>query len=406
VKDTHVTFLDDARAAARLLDGVATRTPVESSRALSQIAGTRVLLKCENLQRAGSFKIRGAYVRMARLSAEEKARGVVAASAGNHAQGVALAAQLLGLDAVVYMPVDAALPKIAATREYGAEVRLHGHGVDEALVEARAEADRTGRVLIHPFDHEDIVAGQATLALEVLEQVPDVRTIVVPLGGGGLTAGVQAAVAELAPEVRVIGVQAARAAAYPASLAAGEPVRAAELHTMADGIAVGTPGRVPFDLLQRHGCEIRTVSEEDLSRALLLVAERAKLLVEPSGAAGVAAVMAAPPGDLEGPVVVVLSGGNIDPLVLLRVVRHGLAVSGRYLQLRVRVHDTPGALAALLRELASAGANVMHVSHVRTGVDLEIDEVEIEVQVETKGPEHCARVLQHLRDQGFRLAEH
>jgi threonine dehydratase len=406
VKDTHVTFLDDARAAARLLDGVATRTPVESSRALSQIAGTRVLLKCENLQRAGSFKIRGAYVRMARLSAEEKARGVVAASAGNHAQGVALAAQLLGLDAVVYMPVDAALPKIAATREYGAEVRLHGHGVDEALVEARAEADRTGRVLIHPFDHEDIVAGQATLALEVLEQVPDVRTIVVPLGGGGLTAGVQAAVAELAPDVRVIGVQAARAAAYPASLAAGEPVRATELHTMADGIAVGTPGRVPFDLLQRHGCEIRTVSEEDLSRALLLVAERAKLLVEPSGAAGVAAVMAAPPGDLEGPVVVVLSGGNIDPLVLLRVVRHGLAVSGRYLQLRVRVHDTPGALAALLRELASAGANVMHVSHVRTGVDLEIDEVEIEVQVETKGPEHCARVLQHLRDQGFRLAEH
>jgi threonine dehydratase len=401
-----VTFLDDAQAAARLLTGVATRTPVESSRALTQIAGAPVLLKCENLQRAGSFKIRGAYVRMARLSAEEQARGVVAASAGNHAQGVALAAQLLGIDAVVYMPVDAALPKIAATREYGAEVRLHGHSVDEALVEARAEADRTGRVLIHPFDHADIVAGQGTLALEVLEQVPDVRTIVVPLGGGGLAAGIQAVVAELAPHVRVIGVQAARAAAYPASLVAGEPTRATELHTMADGIAVGTPGAVPFALLQQHGCEVRTVSEEDLSRALLLVAERAKLLVEPSGAAGVAAVMAAPPNDLAGPVVVVLSGGNIDPLVLLRVVRHGLAVSGRYLQLRVRVHDAPGALAGLLRELASVGANVMHVSHVRTGVDLEIDEVEIEVQVETKGPDHCARVLQHLRDAGFRLAEH
>ncbi|RMI09650.1 threonine ammonia-lyase [Cellulomonas triticagri] len=401
-----MTFLDDARAAARLLEGVATLTPVESSRALSQVAGVPVLLKCENLQRAGSFKIRGAYVRMARLSAVEKSAGVVAASAGNHAQGVALAAQLLGIDAVVYMPVDAALPKIAATKEYGAEVRLHGRSVDEALVAARAEAERTGRVLIHPFDHEDIVAGQATIALEVLEQVPDVRTIVVPLGGGGLAAGVQALVAEVAPHVRVIGVQAARAAAYPASLAAGEPVPAAELHTMADGIAVGTPGRVPFEVLRRHACEVRTVSEEDLSRALLLVAERAKLLVEPSGAAGVAAVMAAPPGDLEGPVVVLLSGGNIDPLVLLRVVRHGLAVSGRYLQLRVRVHDTPGALAGLLRELASVGANVMHVSHVRTGVDLEIDEVEIEVQVETKGPDHCARVLQHLRDDGFRLAEH
>lgn len=401
-----MTFLDDAQAAAHLLTGVATRTPVESSRALTQIAGAPVLLKCENLQRAGSFKIRGAYVRMARLSPEEQARGVVAASAGNHAQGVALAAQLLGIDAVVYMPVDAALPKIAATKEYGAEVRLHGHSVDEALVEARAEEERTGRVLIHPFDHADIVAGQSTLALEILEQVPDVGTIVVPLGGGGLAAGIQAVVAEVAPHVRVIGVQAARAAAYPASLAAGVPTRAPELHTMADGIAVGTPGAVPFALLQEHGCEVRTVSEEDLSRALLLVAERAKLLVEPSGAAGVAAVMAAPPGDLAGPVVVLLSGGNIDPLVLLRVVRHGLAVSGRYLQLRVRVHDAPGALAGLLRELASAGANVMHVSHVRTGVDLEIDEVEIEVQVETKGPDHCARVLQRLRDQGFRLAEH
>lgn len=401
-----MTFLDDARAAARLLTGVATRTPVETSRALSQIAGTPVLIKCENLQRAGSFKIRGAYVRMARLSPEEQALGVVAASAGNHAQGVALAAQLLGLDAVVYMPVDAALPKVAATKEYGAEVRLHGHSVDEALVEARAEAERTGRVLIHPFDHADIVAGQGTLALEILEQVPDVRTIVVPLGGGGLAAGIQAVVAELAPHVRVVGVQAARAAAYPASLVAGEPVTAGELHTMADGIAVGTPGRVPFDVLHRHACEVRTVSEEDLSRALLLVAERAKLLVEPSGAAGVAAVMAAGAGDLEGPVVVLLSGGNIDPLVLLRVVRHGLAVSGRYLQLRVRVTDTPGALADLLRELAAAGGNVMHVSHVRTGVDLEIDEVEIEVQVETKGPEHCVRVLQRLRDAGFRLAEH
>lgn len=400
-----MTFLDDVRAAARLLDGVATRTPVESSRALTQIAGTDVLLKCENLQRAGSFKVRGAYVRMARLSEEEKARGVVAASAGNHAQGVALASRLLGIDAVVYMPQDAALPKIAATREYGAEVRLHGRSVDDALVAARAEAERTGAVLIHPFDHTDVVAGQGTIALEILEQVPDVATIVVPVGGGGLAAGIQAVVAELRPDVRVIGVQASRAAAYPASLLAGHPVTAPELHTMADGIAVGTPGQVPFDLLREHGCEVRTVTEEDLSRALLLVAERAKLLVEPAGAAGVAAVMAAP-GELSGPVVVVLSGGNIDPLVLLRVVRHGLASSGRYLQLRVRLTDSPGALAALLRELADAGGNVMHVSHVRTGTGLEIDEVEIEVQVETKGPEHCDRLLQRLRDDGFRLAEH
>ena len=396
--------LDDVLAAARLLDGVATVTPVEDSRALSAIAGTRVVLKCENLQRAGSFKVRGAYVRMARLSPAEKARGVVAASAGNHAQGVALAARLLGLDAVVYMPTDAALPKIAATREYGAQVRLVGTSVDEALVAASAEALRTGAVLIHPFDHPDIVAGQGTLGLEILEQVPDVRTIIVPVGGGGLAAGVATAVRALRPDVRVVGVQAANVAAYPASIAAGHPVSAGGLSTMADGIAVGTPGLVPFTLLRAAGTEVRTVSEEDLSRALLLVAERAKLLVEPSGAAGVAALMA-DPGGFEGPVVAVLSGGNIDPLVLLRVVRHGLASAGRYLQCRVRIDDHPGSLAKLLLELASSGGNVVDVGHVRTGVDLAIDEVEIDVQLETKGPEHCRQVLEHIRSAGFRIVK-
>jgi len=397
-----VSWLTEVRAAATLLEGVATRTPVQDSRALSQIAGVEVWLKCENLQRAGSFKLRGAYVRMSRLTPAERARGVVAASAGNHAQGVALAARLLGIDAVVYMPVDAALPKLAATREYGAEVRLVGTSVDEALVAAVAESERTGAVLIHPYDHRDVVAGQGTVALEILDQVPDVATILVPVGGGGLVAGIAATVAELRPDVKVIGVQAARAAAYPASLAAGHPVRATELHTMADGIAVGMPGVVPYDVIQHTGCEIRTVGEEDLSRALLLVAERAKLLVEPSGAAGVAALMAAP-GAFAGPVVAVLSGGNIDPLVLLRVVRHGLASAGRYLQLRVVITDAPGALAGLLAALAATGGNVAHVQHVRTGTDIAIDEVEIEVQVETKGPEHCTQVLEQLRAAGFRV---
>lgn len=400
-----MTWLEEVRSAAELLDGIATRTPVDASRALSQAAGADVWLKCENLQRAGSFKIRGAYVRMARLEPHERARGVIAASAGNHAQGVALAARLLGIDAVVYMPVDAALPKVAATREYGAEVRLVGSSVDEALAAARAESERTGAVLIHPFDHRDVVAGQGTIALEILEQVPDVATILVPVGGGGLAAGIAATVAELRPDVRVVGVQAARAAAYPASMAAGRPVPAESVRTMADGIAVGTPGMVPFEVLHSLGCEIRTVSEEDLSRALLLVAERAKLLVEPSGAAAVAALMAAPAGTFPGPAVAVLSGGNIDPLVLLRVVRHGLASAGRYLQLRVKVDDSPGALAALLGELAATGGNVMHVSHVRTGTGLAIDEVEIEVQVETKGPEHCAQVREHVLGAGFRLVE-
>ncbi|MEZ0447954.1 threonine ammonia-lyase [Cellulomonas sp. ICMP 17802] len=396
--------LDDVRAAAQLLEGVADRTPVQLSRALSHLVGADVWLKCENLQRAGSFKLRGAYVRMARLSPEEQARGVVAASAGNHAQGVALAARILGITAVVYMPADAALPKIAATRDYGAHVELVGASVDEALIHARQYAERTGAILIHPFDHEDVVAGQGTIALEIVEQVPDVATVVVQIGGGGLAAGVVATLAELRPEVRVIGVQAARAASYPGSLAAGHPIPAPELRTMADGMAVGTPGVVPFGILAEHHIEVRTVSEEDLSQALLLVAERAKMLVEPSGAASVAALMAGV-GEVKGPVVAILSGGNIDPLVLMRVVRHGLASAGRYLQLRVRLDDTPGALAALLKDLADTGGNVMHVSHARTVGDLQLYEVAIEVQVETKGPDHCRYVVQQLKAAGYRLTD-
>lgn len=395
----------EVEAARPGLVGVIEETPVQLSRALSQLVGAPVWLKCENLQRAGSFKIRGAYTRLSRLSPQERERGVVAASAGNHAQGVALAARTLGLQALVFMPVDAALPKIAATREYGAQVRLVGHSVDEALVHARAYAEATGAVLVHPFDHVDVVAGQGTIGREILEQVPDVGTILVPLGGGGLAAGVVAALADQ-PQVRVIGVQAAGAAAYPRSLAEGHPVAATAMHTMADGIAVGLPGQVPFDVLAAAGTPVRTVSEEDLSRALLLVAERAKLLVEPSGAAGVAALMAEPAAFGDGrPVVVVLSGGNVDPLVLQRVIRHGLASSGRFLQLRVRVPDQPGALAGLLSTLASFGANVMHVSHDRTGADLSLDEVVIDVQLETKGPDHCASVLADLRAAGYRLAE-
>ncbi|MCL3862552.1 threonine ammonia-lyase [Actinotalea sp. K2] len=394
----------DVAAAARLLEGVVTRTPVESSRAVSAFAGGPVLLKCENLQRAGSFKIRGAYVRMARLTDEEKRRGVVAASAGNHAQGVALAARLLGVEATVYMPHGAALPKIAATEQYGARVLAAGSSVDEALDHARLHAERTGAVLIHPFDHRDVVAGQGTIAREILEQVPDVRTIVVPVGGGGLAAGVVAALGDDHPEIDVVGVQAAGAAAYPASLVAGRPIPVPQMSTMADGIAVGRPGEVPFALLHAAHVPVRTVSEEDLSRALLLVAERAKMLVEPSGAAGVAALMAG--GEpVRTPAVVILSGGNIDPLVLLRVVRHGLASAGRYLQLRVIIDDSPGRLAALLGELAATGCNVMHVGHVRTGVDLAIDEVEIGVQVETRGPSHRVQVLEHLRAAGYQVVE-
>lgn len=392
--------LDDVRGAHKMLAGVARVTAVESNRHLSALVGSPVHLKCENLQRTGSFKVRGAYVRIAGLRQEERAAGVVAASAGNHAQGVALAASLLGVRSTVFMPVGASLPKVEATREYGAEVRLHGQVVDEALRAARAYAERTGAVFIHPFDHPDVIAGQGTVGLEILEQCPKVRTIVVGVGGGGLLAGTALAVKSLRPEVRVVGVQAAGAAAYPPSLAAGRPVALDSVATMADGIMVGRPGDVPFGIVADLVDEVRTVSEDDLSSALLLCLERAKLVVEPAGASPVAALLA-DPGSFEGPVVAVLSGGNVDPVLMQRILRHGMAAAGRYLSLRLRLTDRPGALAALLEVLSADDANVLDIAHVRTDPRLGLTEAEVELHLETKGPEHCAAVAAALRAAGY-----
>ena len=390
------------RRAAELLEGVAIRTPVEESRWLSRIAGGPVLLKAENLQRAGSFKIRGAYVRMTGLTADERSRGVVAASAGNHAQGVALAAQLLGIRAVVYMPNGAPLPKEKATRGYGAEVRFSGSTIDDALVSARQYAEETGAVLVHPFDHPDVVAGQATCGLELLEQCPSVRTVIVPTGGGGLLAGIATVIKRARPDVRVVGVQAEGAASYPVSLEKGSPQALTSMTTMADGIAVGRPGDVPFAAVREHVDEVVTVDEESLSKALLMVIERAKLVVEPAGAVGVAALMQHPER-FETPAVVVLSGGNVDPLLLMNVIRHGLAAAGRYLDFHVLIPDSPGGLAQLLAELAVAQANVLDVVHERTSAQLHLGEVEVGLQVETRGPEHTERVLDHLRGCGYRV---
>lgn len=393
--------LDDVLAAQRLLEGVVRPTPLEYTRGLSERVGAETHLKCENLQRAGSFKIRGAYNRMARLTEEEKARGVVCASAGNHAQGVALAAQMLGLEATVFMPVGAPLPKLQATRGYGAHVEQFGTTIDECLVQAKEFEDRTGAVLIHPFDHPHIVAGAGTCGLEILDQCPDVRTIIVGTGGGGLLAGITTVVKTRRPDVTVIGVQAERAAAYPLSLAAGHPVPLAEMATMADGIAVGCPGEVPYSIISSLVDDFRTVTEEELSRAVLYLLERAKLVVEPAGAASAATLLDAQAGAFEGPIVAVLSGGNIDPLLLLRIIRHGLSAGGRYLQFRVRVPDRPGSLASLLDHLAKAEANVLEIEHVRTAVPLGIDEVEIGVRVETKGADHAASVIADLQANGF-----
>jgi threonine dehydratase len=398
--NTLLVSVDEVRAARELLVGVARTTPLEGSRALSDRVGGPVWLKCENLQRTGSFKIRGAYVRIARLSAQERAHGVVAASAGNHAQGVALAASLVGCRATVFMPESAPLPKIAATRAYGAEVRLEGATVDEALVSARAFSEQSGAVLIHPFDHVDVIAGQGTVGLEILEQCPDVKTVVVSTGGGGLVSGIATAVKASRPDVTIVSAQAAGAAAYPPSLEVGMPVALPSMATMADGIAVGKPGEICFTHVKELVDRVVKVDEDAMAGALLLALERAKLVVEPAGAAALAAIVDDPKA-FEPPVVCVLSGGNVDPLLLMKVVRHGLIAGGRFLSLRVRIPDRPGALAALLAVLADAAANVLDVEHQRTGRTLHLDEVEVEMQLETRGSEHSDAVLRALTDEGY-----
>jgi len=396
--------VSEIREAAELLRGVSRYTPMESSRPLAQAVGGPVFLKCENLQRTGSFKIRGAYVRIARLTAAEHAAGVVAASAGNHAQGVALAASLVGASAQVYMPVGASIAKLTATRAYGANVDLIGESLDDALVEARAYAARTGAVLVHPFDHPDVLRGQGTVGLEILEQVPEVATVAVAAGGGGLISGVAAVLRELRPEVRIVGVQAEQAAAWPGSLRAGRPVRLRDMRTLADGIAVGEPSALTFAHVSELVDEIVTVSEDQLSQAMLLCLERAKLVVEPAGVAAVAAIMTYPEL-FTPPVVAVLSGGNIDPLVLLHVTQHGLVAARRFLSLRIEIIDRPGSLAALLSLVGQLGGNVVDVEHSRVGSSLPLGDVEVALRLETRGAEHCAEIVQALTASGVRVLE-
>jgi threonine dehydratase len=397
------TLVEFTEARERV-SGVVSITPMESSRYLSEILGSPVFLKCENLQRTGSYKIRGAFNRLSRLTDEEKARGVVAASAGNHAQGVALAARILGIKATIFMPVGVPLPKLQATRDYGADVVLRGHTVDEPLRAAAEFARTTGAVFIHPFDHPDVVAGQGTAGLEILDQRPDVDTVIVPIGGGGLISGVASAIRQKAAlegrTVKIIGVQAANASAYPISLKKGEPTNITILPTIADGIAVSRPGDLNFEIVRDTVDEVVTVSDDDTAQALLVLLERAKLVVEPAGAVGVAAILS---GQVTatGTTVVILSGGNIDPLMMERVISHGLATSERYLKLRIPLPDRPGQLARTAAIVAEANANVVEVLHTRHGSGMQISQVELELHIETRGPDHAEQVLARLRDEGY-----
>lgn len=399
---------EDIEAARETLKDIITDTSMDHSRALGRLTGSTVHLKCENLQRAGSFKVRGAYVHMASLSAEEKSKGVVAASAGNHAQGVALAASKLGIEARIYMPLGAALPKVQATRDHGATVILAGNNVNEALELAARYAEETGATFVHPYDNAHVVAGQGTVGLEILEQQPDVDTIITSIGGGGLLAGVAIAVKEQARregrQINVIGVQAEKAAAYPPSLVAGKPVTLDNVATIADGIAVGRPGDVPFSIIQELCDEVVTVTDDEIASAIVFLLERSKMVVEPAGAAPVAALMTgklAEVGIESKSTVAVLSGGNIDPMLMLKVIQVGLATAGRFLTVKIPLRDRPGELQTISRIIAEHDANVTRVDHSRVGAGLTMGGVHITIDMETRGRDHSELVLGALREAGY-----
>jgi threonine dehydratase len=381
-----------------VIDGVIAPTPVLSAGAISGWTGMRVLLKAENLQRTGAFKLRGAVNRMSTLTDEERARGVVAASAGNHAQGVALAATALGVSSRVYMPVDAPLAKQVATADYGAEVVLVGETFEESYAAARSDPE--GRILVPPFDDEAIIAGQGTIGLELLEQAPDVDAIVVPLGGGGLLSGIAVAVKALRPDIRVIGVQAAGCAAWRPSLAAGAPVSIERRTTIADGIAVQRPGDITFPLVQQLVDEVVEVTEDEICRAVVVLLERSKLMVEGAGAAGLAAVLAGKVRAKQA--VCVLSGGNLDAGMLQVIVRFGLTRNGRFLRLRTQMPDRPGALKRLTDLFAEHRVNILDIDYHRDGaIELGVNDVRVLISIETRDFEHGERVIELISAAGY-----
>ena len=392
----------DVEDAARTISGHVRDTPLLPAGELGRRVGARVLLKAENLQLTGSFKARGATNMIRRLSADQLAAGVVAASAGNHAQAVAFAARDAGAHAVLIMPEHAPLAKVAAVQQYGGEVRLIDGGYDEAGAVARRFAEEQGMTLVHAFDQPPVVAGQATIGLEIARDAPDTGLIVVPLGGGGLAAGVALATSELLPGARVVGVQAEACAPYIDSLAAHRPVGARSANTICDGIAVKRPGDFTLPIVERYVDEVVTVSDDQVAEAMVLLLERSKLVVEGAGAVAVAALMhgRVDAGDA-GVVCAVLSGGNVDASLLSECIRLGETAAGRRMVLSTVVPDRPGALAGLLRVVADCGANVVDVEHLRDGIDLHVRETAIKLVLQTRGTENNHELLNAARAEGF-----
>jgi threonine dehydratase len=383
MKTETAPTLADIEEARRRLAGVARETPVYGSETFSRIAGREVCLKAENLQRTGAFKVRGAVNKIATLSDRERAAGVVAASAGNHGQAVAWAAREAGIPARIYVPQDAPMAKVEACRTYGSELIMVGEGFEEALAAAAADVEETGATFVHPFEDPLVIAGQGTIGLELAEQVPDAGTAVIPVGGGGLAAGIAIALRAQRPEIRIVGVQAGL-----------------DGFTIADGILVKHPGELTMSILSDVVDELVEVDDESISEAILLLLERAKLVVEGAGAVGVAALLGGKVGG-SGPVAIILSGGNIDPTLLISVMRHGLTLGGRYLVIRTRIPDRPGELVKLLSLIAEERGNVVSVEHHREGMDIPVAETEVELTVITRDQEHCALLLDQMRSWGY-----
>ncbi|HUK94609.1 MAG TPA: threonine ammonia-lyase [Gaiellaceae bacterium] len=377
--------LADIEEARAILDGVARVTPVYSTETLSKLIGRHVTLKAENLQRTGSFKIRGATCKIASLSDKEKRAGVVAASAGNHGQAVAWAAREAGIKATIFMPQDAPMAKVEPTRSYGGTPQLQGADFEEALAASLAFAESTRATFVHPYADEQVIAGQGTIGLEIAEQAPDAQTVVIPVGGGGLASGISLALRAVKPGVRIVGVQAGQ-----------------DGWTIADGIAVKSVGETTGRILDETLDDLVSVTDEEICEAIVLLLERAKLVVEGAGAVGVAALLAGKAGR-EGPALALLSGGNIDPTVLISVMRHGLTTAGRYLVLRTRIQDRPGELFKLLKLVAQERANVVSVEHHREGVDLPVTESEIALTLTMRDEHHCSVLLESMRSLGYQV---
>ena len=391
--------LNDIQTAAARLQGQLLRTPCVASRTLSDITGAQVFLKFENLQFTASFKERGACNKLAQLSAEERQRGVIAMSAGNHAQGVAYHAQRLGLRAVIVMPRFTPGVKVERTRGFGAEIVLHGDTLDEARAHALALAEQQQLVFVHPYDDADIVAGQGTVALEMLQDVPDLDTLVVSVGGGGLIAGMATAAKAIKPDIEIIGVQTVR---FPAMFNAIKGTHHPQgSSSIAEGIAVGTPGQIPLAIIARLVNDLVLVDEGDIEQAIVMLLEVEKTLVEGAGAAGLAALLKYPERFKGKKVGLVLSGGNIDPLLLAAIIERGMVRAGRLARIRVSARDIPGTLAKITTTVAEAGANINEVHHQRAFTTLAAQNVEVELVIQTRGPQHIAEVLAQLHQAGL-----